>query len=132
MRFATKHENFSGRPFNSDTYDYFVFHSPYTKLVQKAFARLNFMDYRRDKKLAARAGVSNKLKPWLDVPLGETYGDRELDLTLREITTKRFNECVDPSCSVSREVGNTYTASVYMNLICLIHSEVSSGIPTCQ
>ncbi len=49
LRFASKQEEASGRPFTAEAIDYFCFHHPYNKLVQKAFGRLFYMDARRGK-----------------------------------------------------------------------------------
>jgi hypothetical protein len=84
--------------------------------VQKAFGRLAFLDMRRNK-WSDKVG---SLLPWVSVPIDSTYDDRDLDSLLRGITNDRFKSTVLPSCQISMQVGNTYTASVYMNLVCLI------------
>lgn len=118
MRFAGKQEEAFGKPFKADAIDYFCFHHPYNKLVQKAFGRLFFMDARRGKLKKAEGWES--LDPWISNSLEETYDDRDLETLLRGLSHDRFSKRVAPSCLVSMQVGNTYTASVYMNLVCLI------------
>lgn len=46
-RFARKMEQHQHQPFDCETPDYFVFHAPYNKLVQKSYARLFLCDARR-------------------------------------------------------------------------------------
>lgn len=67
-------------------YDHLVFHSPYTKLVRKAFNQI----------------AEN------EAPLLST--DPEL----------LFTRITEPSTRLSKELGNLYCASVYVNLIALI------------
>ncbi|KAK1399877.1 hypothetical protein POM88_009740 [Heracleum sosnowskyi] len=47
-RYCHKYEKLEGKQFSMDDADYFVFHSPYNKLVQKSFARLMFNDFLRN------------------------------------------------------------------------------------
>lgn len=117
-RFASKQEEVTGQPFTADAMDHFCFHHPYNKLVQKAFGRLYFMDCRRGK-LKGKEPWS-ALAPWEDAPIESTYDDRDLETLLRGLSHERFNKRVAPSCLISMQVGNTYTASVYMNLVCLV------------
>mmetsp|Transcript_2573 Transcript_2573/g.2901 ORF Transcript_2573/g.2901 Transcript_2573/m.2901 type:complete len:685 (+) Transcript_2573:84-2138(+) len=42
------------KPYNAEASDYFVFHAPYNKLVQKSYARLWLMDARRKYQLAKK------------------------------------------------------------------------------
>ncbi|CAH0478993.1 unnamed protein product [Peronospora belbahrii] len=104
--------------------DYAVFHSPYNKLVQKSFARLLFLDLRR---LLRRGDeVAEKkfalLKKWKDTPLSETLNDRELEMAARDVAKADFDIKVSPSCTTSQQLGNSYTAAVYMNLATLVHA----------
>ena len=60
------------------------------------------------------------LLEWKDVPVEKTYGDRQLDMVLRQLSADLYTKMVRPSCNLSQQVGNCYTASVFMNLACLI------------
>ncbi|KUF64473.1 Hydroxymethylglutaryl-CoA synthase [Phytophthora nicotianae] len=104
--------------------DYAVFHSPYNKLVQKSFARLLFLDSRRSLKTGDEAAKEKfaQLAKWVDTPLEETLNDRELDLAVRGVAKEDFNTKVSPSCTTSQQLGNCYTAAVYMNLATLVHA----------
>ncbi|KAL4316082.1 hypothetical protein AHAS_Ahas15G0249500 [Arachis hypogaea] len=45
--FCEKFEKLEGKPFSMAEANYFVFHSPYNKLVQKSFGRLFYNDFLR-------------------------------------------------------------------------------------
>ncbi|KAG6610489.1 Hydroxymethylglutaryl-CoA synthase [Phytophthora cinnamomi] len=107
-----------------DSVDYAVFHSPYNKLVQRSFARLLFLDSRRllgENDEAAKEKFAS-LSKWANAPLGDTLNDRELDLAVRAIAKDDFKNKVGPSCTTSQQLGNCYTAAVYMNLATLVHA----------
>ena len=99
--------------------DYFLFHSPYNKLVQKSFGRMAFLD------IAAGRLIDEKKEyaKWTDMPLDETYEDKELEMKIRDIAMPLYNQKVATGCEVSKNIGNTYTASVYMNLAGLVSTE---------
>ncbi|CCI49086.1 unnamed protein product [Albugo candida] len=99
-----------------------VFHSPYNKLVQKAFARLCYLDYRRQ----AHIQMDHPLARWKESPLNTTYEDRELDLNARQVAQEWYAHMVAPSCTTSQRIGNTYTASLYINLATLVASSWQS------
>ncbi|XP_074577403.1 hydroxymethylglutaryl-CoA synthase-like [Curcuma longa] len=50
-RYCSKFEKFEGKQFSISDSDYFVFHSPYNKLVQKSFAHLYFNDFLRNTRI---------------------------------------------------------------------------------
>lgn len=99
---------------NRETYatvaDYILFHSPYNKLVQKSFGRLLFLD------MLNGYVDSAPVQKWLTMPIEKTYEDKELETALKKASSEGYKKKVDISCKVSKQIGNTYTASVYMNL----------------
>ena len=102
-----------------ETVNHFLFHSPYNKLVQKSFARVVFQDM-----LAGRLDGSQVAK-WAAAPLELTYEDKALESKMKELSAAYYTEKVDPSCELSKQIGNTYTACLYMNLANLLSSEGS-------
>jgi len=117
--------------------DYFCFHAPYNKLVQKSYARLFFLDARRNRNNAANSSdapdeekkqqeqqhqetESNPLQPWLDVPIENTYNDRALDGVLKKLSAEAFSKRLVDANAASKIVGNTYTASVFFGIASLI------------
>jgi len=95
--------------------DYWVFHAPYNKLVQKSFARFCLLDARRKKK--EKSGVLDK---WLEKDLEDTYRDKLLEKELKNMSKKDFDEKLGDANWASKEVGNTYTASVFLGLCSLV------------
>jgi len=145
-RFADKLERFSkagktGECFDADSPDYFVFHAPYNKLVQKSHARLYLIDAKRryakkmkseseeEKKSVDQDGVDteNPLAEWLTKPNEETYSDRTLDGVLKKLAAPSFKTRLADSNSASKAIGNTYTASVFLGLASLIDKAGGRG-----
>ncbi|CAM9952539.1 unnamed protein product [Scytosiphon promiscuus] len=114
------------RPFVLNDVEHVLCHSPYNKLVQKSFARMAFSDARRlraDGKPLGVEGQEEALGKWLDVPAEETYDDRELEKALKAfagVSTEAYRSKVEPGCRLSKQIGNTYTASVFANIVCLV------------
>ncbi|KAE9353149.1 Hydroxymethylglutaryl-CoA synthase [Phytophthora fragariae] len=122
--FCKKSGKADGKRSGVDSVDFAVFHSPYNKLVQKSFARLLFLDVRRV--LSENDDVAKEkfasLSKWANAPLEDTLNDRELDLAARGVAKEDFKAKVEPSCTTSQQLGNCYTAAVYMNLATLVHA----------
>jgi hydroxymethylglutaryl-CoA synthase len=136
-------------PFDATTPDYFVFHAPYNKLVQKSYGRLFLVDARR--KHAARAAESNDVaatdekkfeqsdistatnndqsaaillkEEWLTMDMKDTYNDRELENALKKLSAANFQEKLYDANYTSQQIGNTYTASVFFGIASLIHRQ---------
>ena len=119
--------------FNASTPDYFVFHAPYNKLVQKSYARLFLLDARRkhtkiqleagndeEKKSTCNSNYFEELAQWLNIPIEDTYADRALDGVLKKISSSAFKEKLEDSNFTSKQIGNTYTASVFFGIASLI------------
>jgi hydroxymethylglutaryl-CoA synthase len=85
--------------------DFYCFHSPFTKLVRKSFARMLHSDFKVDPNCFKFEGVQES-------------ADR--DKTFLALSEKQFCEKVEPSLLLAKELGNTYTASLYCGLISLI------------
>jgi len=120
--------------FDAESADYFVFHSPYNKLVQKSYARLFLLDARRrhekgisfhreEEKKETKEGVEDSdeiLAAWLTKPIEETYSDKALEATLKKLSYSSFKQRLTDSNAASKAIGNTYTASVFFGLASLI------------
>jgi hydroxymethylglutaryl-CoA synthase len=113
-----------GVSLGSNTIDYMLFHSPYNKLVQKTVQRMFYLDY-----LSGHLPSVAELEPWKTIPPGETYTDRGLENALKNLAEDLYQSKVAPSCHLSKQVGNTYTAAVYLNLANLVflHGESLIG-----
>jgi hydroxymethylglutaryl-CoA synthase len=133
--------------FTAETPDYFCFHAPYNKLVQKSYGRLFLCDARRQYEAtlqqngteatkpiengdashsanghaAAPKGVSPLFKEeWLTQPMEETYADKELEGVLKKCSAAALKQRLADANFASQWVGNTYTASVFIGLASLI------------
>eukprot|EP00535_Pseudo-nitzschia_heimii_P010806 CAMPEP_0197197610 /NCGR_PEP_ID=MMETSP1423-20130617/32955_1 /TAXON_ID=476441 /ORGANISM="Pseudo-nitzschia heimii, Strain UNC1101" /LENGTH=1107 /DNA_ID=CAMNT_0042651435 /DNA_START=60 /DNA_END=3383 /DNA_ORIENTATION=- len=104
---------------DAKSHDFFVFHAPYNKLVQKSFGRLLFLDARKRFELTGEADEAYE-KEMLTKPLEETYTDRGLEAVLKKQSAADFKTRLADSNMASKLVGNTYTASVFLGLASLI------------
>ena len=96
--------------------DYFVFHCPYSKLVQKSFGRLGYNDFLRNPSDSAFVGMES----FANVSEDESYVNRDLEKAFMRITEKDYKAKVLTSLNVSKNVGNMYCASVYGGLVSLL------------
>lgn len=94
--------------------DFFAFHTPYNKLVQKGFSRIVYLDARK------MASPPPEIAPYVAVPLEDTYESRDIEAAARSISQSLFTSCVMPSCRINQHVGNCYTGSVYAALLSLV------------
>lgn len=92
--------------------DYWVFHAPYNKLVQKSYARLFYMD--------ALLKSSGEFNEWLQMDRAETYMDKSLEKALKDHSASAYAQKLTDANYASQQVGNTYTASVFLGLCSLI------------
>lgn len=56
-------------------------------------------------------------------PTQETYDDRDLEKALKAfagVSSEAYRNKVEPGCRLSKQIGNTYTASVFANIVCLV------------
>lgn len=107
--------------------DYAVFHSPFTKLVQKSFARLALNDFLRVVNEATN-GATEEVRQiatheldttyasvikFRDVKLEESYFNKDVEKAFLDFTKKVFLEKVEPSLLLAKNLGNMYCGSVY-------------------
>lgn len=114
-RFASKFEREMGREFSLDRdVQHAVFHLPYTKLVQKSFARMRFAEERRLKP------ANGQFERFYGLEEEESYGNRDLEKLALKQTASDYEAKVFPSTLGGRRLGNLYTGSVYAGLMSLI------------
>ncbi|KAF7137257.1 hypothetical protein RHSIM_Rhsim07G0095900 [Rhododendron simsii] len=123
--FCKKYEKLEGKQFSADDADYFVFHSPYNKLVQKSFARLVFSDYLRNASSVDEA-AKEKLAPFSSLTDDASYASRDLEKASQQVAKPLYDAKVQPATLVPKQVGNMYTASLYAAFVSLIHNKHSS------
>eukprot|EP01102_Stenamoeba_stenopodia_P013785 TRINITY_DN4517_c0_g1_i1.p1 TRINITY_DN4517_c0_g1~~TRINITY_DN4517_c0_g1_i1.p1 ORF type:complete len:479 (+),score=106.78 TRINITY_DN4517_c0_g1_i1:198-1439(+) len=113
-RYKTKFQQKYGVPFDLSKADYLVFHSPFNKLVQKSFSKLLYFDY------LDNPTTESEFSNFKDTPLEEGFVRKDLETLCLKLSEKLYEEKVLPSTLVSKELGNTYTASVYGSLLSLL------------
>jgi hydroxymethylglutaryl-CoA synthase len=94
--------------------DYFCFHAPYSKLVQKSFLELFWQDI-KDGHIEP--------SPALQKVIDETGGNLKEKALVKALTKESapiWKAKTDPALTLSRNCGNSYTASVYFGLMSLI------------
>jgi len=116
QRYKQKHAaRHGGAPVDLAHFDFFAFHAPYNKLVQKGFLRLAYMDAR-----AAGAEAADSMQEFVALPLQDTYESRELETAVRVTADPVFKAKALPCCTLNQNIGNCYTGSVYSSLLSAI------------
>lgn len=101
-------------------FDYMCFHSPYNKLVQQSFRRMLFLDAHRLRQGGhPLPSALEALESFAGLPLSDTYQNRDLDKALQSCGNDAYRRMVGPSEEFSKNIGNSYTAAVWANLLCL-------------
>ncbi|CAL9085008.1 hydroxymethylglutaryl-CoA synthase [Musa acuminata AAA Group] len=124
-RFCSKFEKFEGKQFSISDADYFVFHSPYNKLVQKSFARLYFNDYLRNSSVVGK-DAREKLEQFSNLTGDESYQSRELEKVSQQVSKPLYDAKIQPSTLLPKQIGNMYTASIYAAFASVIHNKYST------
>ncbi|GAB2274031.1 hypothetical protein Dimus_008800 [Dionaea muscipula] len=124
-RFCSKFEKSEGKQFSVNDADYFVFHSPYNKLVQKSFARLLFNDFMGNAS-SITDDAKEKLAPFSTLHGDESYQSRDLEKASQQVAKPFYDAKVQPTTLIPKEVGNMYTASLYAAFASLIHNKHST------
>jgi hydroxymethylglutaryl-CoA synthase len=111
--FCKKYFNLYNSQFTLDDADYFIFHTPYSKLILKAVARLFYKDYLKNPNGKIEYQGLDQFEP----------GSKNLELELIKRIKNVYSEKVEPSVLLSKELGNCYCASLYGGLISLIEKK---------
>jgi len=117
-RYCAKFANLKGVDFDLSHADYFVFHTPYVKLVQKSIARLMYMEFCRN---PDRPEFQlPEIQQFRGVKPEDTYFNADLEKIFRKLGDPIFESKVIPATLVSTNIGNTYCGSTYASLISLL------------
>jgi len=116
-------------------FDHMAFHAPYNKLVQQSLRRLIFNDALR----AAQRGVDKaefaSLAQWVNpcanaasaeeqkAAYTASLTDRGLDKALQGIQGTIYDDLTADSDTLPRQIGNSYTASLYAGLASVIDAQ---------
>jgi hydroxymethylglutaryl-CoA synthase len=114
--FSKRFKEKTGKPFSLKDAEYFVFHSPYNKLVRRAIARLLFNEFL----LNPDEPSFKEIRSWKNEPREATYFHRGLNNDFDKLSAGIYNTKVAPSTKLTVELGNCYSASLYVGLLSLI------------
>lgn len=120
-KYAAKHP--TAAPITLHHFDFFAFHSPYNKLVQKGFTRLVFQDFLASPDDAVYAGG---LANFSGVKEADSYESREIETAARLVGDPVFAAKVTPACHINQNIGNCYTASVFSSLLSVVNTQGSA------
>ena len=102
-----------------ENFDYACLHSPYNKLVQKGFARLVAGDLHAQPQRSEWCSDPEAQK-WAAVPPSVSVSDRDAEKFFQRFADGRWQAMCSAGHTISKAVGNCYTAAVYMNLLSLV------------
>jgi len=114
--FSSKFKERNGKPFSQKEAEYFIFHSPYNKLVRKAIARLQFNDFLQNPDDPAYKEV----QVYKHQPKEESYFNKGLNTAFDKLSVDLYQSKVAPTTELCLELGNCYSASLYVGLLSLI------------
>ncbi len=121
QRYANKFEKKypEEKPFSLKNHvQHALFHLPYTKLVQKSFARFSYNEYLRNPHLESLQALRDVVTPIKDE--NASYNDKNLEKVCLQLTKKPYESMVYPSTYAGRMIGNMYAGSLYGGLLSLI------------
>jgi len=119
-------KNNDWRPIESESSpDYWVFHSPYNKLVSKTFGRVIYHDFINNPqfyydKFSKDQETISLLKKYENIRYQDTVNARQVIKGFEKISKEYYGSYVAPSTFISKSIGNCYTASIFMGLMSLI------------
>ena len=108
-----------------DDFDYTVFHSPYSKLVQKGFGRLYLNDFLADPTNEKYAAIPAEYK---DLDRKSTITNKDVEKAFAALSKSTMGAKLEPTMSTVRRCGNMYTASLYAGFLSLINNVPSADL----
>eukprot|EP01119_Soliformovum_irregulare_P014100 TRINITY_DN3823_c0_g1_i1.p1 TRINITY_DN3823_c0_g1~~TRINITY_DN3823_c0_g1_i1.p1 ORF type:complete len:401 (-),score=132.20 TRINITY_DN3823_c0_g1_i1:42-1244(-) len=118
QRYKLKFQEKAGKKYSRKDVDYFIFHSPYLKLVQKSFGRLVYNDFLEDPDHPDYVSVRN----FAEISRESSMENRDLEQAFVGLTKEEYSQKVQPGATLSKEMGNMYTGSTFAALAYLIAS----------
>lgn len=102
-----------------DSFDYIGWHGPYGKLVQKATARLFYIDYLADPTAERFSHIPEEFKT---MPRNKSVLNKDCEKLFIAASADKYKSAVWPATQCMRRLGNMYTASVYGGLASIVDS----------
>ena len=103
--------------------DYFVFHCPYGKLIQKAFAKKHLIELEKRGNLSI---LPEDLVGLVESAALDAEQEKKLESRLIELSRDNFLTQTESSLLCSRVLGNIYSGSLYAALLSLLSSETDA------
>ena len=95
---------------NYHSFDYFCFHTPFSKMVQKCFFHLLYQDIKKKPELFSKEMIDDISKN------GNKYDEKIL---IKHMGKEWKNKC-EISLLLAKHLGNIYTGSLYNGLLSLL------------
>ncbi|CEH13176.1 hydroxymethylglutaryl-synthase [Ceraceosorus bombacis] len=108
-----------------DNFDFAIFHSPYSKLVQKGFGRVLYNDFLADPKNPAYESVPAE---YAQLDRKSTITNKDVEKFFAGFGKEAQSKKLEPTMDTVRRVGNMYTASLYGGLASLLSNASSSSL----
>jgi hydroxymethylglutaryl-CoA synthase len=111
-RFKDRH----GKTYSLKDGDYYIFHSPYNKLVRKAIARLQFNEFLQH----PEDPLFKDVQTFKNQPREDSYFHKGINTAFENLSRDLYQTKVSPASQLCLELGNCYSASLYVGLLSLI------------
>lgn len=110
--------------FSLKDFDFFCFHSPFTKQARKGFLALLFNELMNDEKFASEFSVEPEQERQLRqlYKNGKSFYSPEIQKIVKPLFRKELLARVEPGLTIPARIGNIYTGSLYLCLISLVFS----------
>eukprot|EP01083_Nonionella_stella_P089480 249659_1 len=119
-KYDKRHGHTTYTPFTSD---YWIFHAPYNKLVSKAFGRVIYNDFRSGNSALYYDHYKNNADMTSFLEEHETGANSQARPVIKgfeKIAKPWYKSYVEASTVIPKQIGNCYTASIFMGLLSLI------------
>ncbi|KAL6060988.1 Hydroxymethylglutaryl-CoA synthase, variant 2 [Balamuthia mandrillaris] len=126
QRYRQKYEQKHRTRFSLLDADFAIFHQPYRKLVIKSVARLLYNDFLQNPSRPEFA--SEEIQKYKTIPQEKTYLDRNLETIFLKLSKEVYQSKVEAGTQVSAQIGNAYTASLYVGLLSLITEKATEEL----
>ena len=102
-------------------FDYFGFHTPYSKMVQKSFLSLLLADIEENYKEVEKGGQLRYEQGLLDQLASKKFAnDRDTNNLIMKHFKKDWQDKCERSLYLAKRLGNIYTGSLYNGLLSLV------------
>ncbi|KAK6024525.1 putative hydroxymethylglutaryl-CoA synthase [Ostertagia ostertagi] len=116
VRYKEKAMKIYGEDISLSSFSAAMFHSPFTRMVQKAVARLTYRDYENGK------GEYGSSYSKLGVLSQSSFEDREVMRSLLSGSEPLWQQKTNPFLVLNRRIGNMYTPSLFAQLVAYLAS----------